>query len=121
MLHLFILIICFCLPFRYYSANSDTFRIAGMALKSALFSKKNKVTKYQYESRKTKMKKTNFLFPSATIVIFISNESLILGDLKNTYIVGEILNIFLHIGVNISLGLSILRNRIKQFFCESWR
>ena len=45
------------------------------------------------------MKKTNFLFQSVTIVIFIPCESLILSDLKYVYIAGEILTIFLHIEI----------------------
>ena len=42
--------------------------------------------------KKTKMKKTNFLFQNAVIVIFISYESLILDDTKYIFIARKILN-----------------------------
>ena len=47
------------------------------------------------------MKKSNFLFRNVIIVIFISCERLILGDSKDVYIAGEVLSIFLYIGINI--------------------
>ena len=43
-------------------------------------------------------KKNNFLFRNAVIVIFISYEILILGNLRHIYIVGEVLNIFCILG-----------------------
>ena len=63
------------------------------------------------EKKEDEKNNNNFLFRNSIIVIFIYCESLLrIGDSKYIYISGEILNICLFIGVNISLGLSISRN-----------
>ena len=51
-------------------------------------------------------------------MIFISCGSLILGNSKYIYIAGEIINICLYIVLHIIHGLSILRNKINNFFDE---
>ena len=85
--------------YRYYFVNSDKFGIAGKGLVNTLFFEKLKWTNPNKKKEKQRWKKqTIFLFLNATIVIFKSCESLILGNSEYIYIAVQILNIFCILG-----------------------